>query len=210
VNADIVLGDDLLPAIESVRQAFGRFLMIVRRWNVEPSEECDSQMRGASSGLRSFVHESGELEAVYGGVDTFVFSPGLWSGLPSMAIGRTRWDSALLYHARKDGIPIVDATEVVTTVHQNHDYSHLKTTEERTFKGPEATRNEALLGGAEFVFTALNATHVLGPGGLRRNRVFYPPYVLRRLACLPAIYPSLRPLAPLVGALAPAWRALRH
>ena len=75
-------------------------------------------------------------------------------------------------------------------------------------KGPESAGNEALLGGDEYVFTALNATHRLTAGGLRRKRVRHRVQALRLLATAPALHPSLRPLRPLVRGHAPVWRAV--
>lgn len=107
------------------------------------------------------------------------------------------------------GVPVVDATAVVTCVHQNHGYAHHPNDKAGVFTGPEASRNTELLGGDEFIFTALNATHVLTASGVRRRVDVNPLYVLRKLAVAPALYPALRPLAPLVRSLAPVWRRFR-
>lgn len=210
VNADIMLTRDLIPAVEVVRQRFGRFLMIARRWNVDLDAEWDFAPVDWEARLGDYARTRGSLEAVYGGLDVFVFPRGLWRDLPSFVIGRTRWDSALIYQARKLSLPVVDATEAVTSVHQNHDYSHHPQSTAGVYKGPEALRNEALLGGPQFIFSALNATHVLGRSGLRRRVDLNPVYVLRKLATAPALYPLLRPLVPVVGYLAPWWRRLRR
>jgi hypothetical protein len=44
--------------------------------------------------------------------------------MPPLAIGRFWWDNWLLWKARSLGAPVLDATTVVTAIHQNHDYSH--------------------------------------------------------------------------------------
>ena len=208
VNADIMLTSDLTPAIEAVKNRFDRFLMIARRWNVELAGEWDFKSPSWEAKLRAYVREHGAIEPSYGGVDLFVYRRGLWKELQPFAIGRTRWDSALIYEARKVGAPVIEATRVVTAVHPNHDYSHYPQNTPGVFKGPEALRNQSLLGGEEFIFTPLNATHVLAETGIRRNRVWFPPYLVRQLATLPALYPRLRPLAPVVRLLAPWWRRL--
>jgi hypothetical protein len=69
---------------------------------------------------------------------------------------------------------VIDATDRVTCVHPNHDYSHHPGNTAGVYKGPEAVRNESLLGGPQFIFSALNATHVLGPSGIRRRRDLNP------------------------------------
>src|SRR5262245_20980461 len=209
VNADIMLTRDLTAAVEAVQNRFDRFLMIARRWNVELAYDWDFESPSWEAKLRAYVREHGTIEPSYGGVDLFVYRRGLWKQLRPFAIGRTRWDSALIYEARKLGAPVVEATRIVTAVHPNHDYSHYPQNTSGVFKGPEALRNQSLLGGEEFIFTPLNATHVLAKSGIRRNKVWFPPYLLRKLATLPALHPRLRALAPMVRLLTPWWRRLR-
>jgi hypothetical protein len=209
VNADIMLTRDLIPAVEAVRSRFERFLMIARRWNVDLDHDWTFAPDWEVE-LRRYARERGSLEAPYGGSDVFVFPCRMWQRLPPFAIGRTRWDSGLIYQARESRIPVVDATDRVTCVHPNHDYSHHPGRAFGVYKGPEAVENESLLGGPEFIFSALNATHVLKASGIRRRMDLNPAYVLRKLATAPALYPALRPLAPLVGYAAPWWRRLRR
>jgi SAM-dependent methyltransferase len=208
VNADIMLTRDLIPAVEAVRSRFERFLMIARRWNVDLDHEWTFAPDWEAE-LGRYARERGSLEAPYGGVDLFVFPRGMWRHLPPFAIGRNRWDSGLIYQARASGVPVIDATDRVTCVHPNHDYSHHPGSTAGVYKGPEAVRNETLLGGAEFIFSALNATHVLKASGIRQRIDWQPAYLVRKAATLPALYPALRPLVPAVAHLAPVWRKAR-
>jgi hypothetical protein len=90
--------------------------------------------------------------------------------LPPFAIGRSRCDSLLILEARRRGVPVIDATDVLTLLHQNHDYTHVAGTSKDLLKGPESIINGKLLGGEEFVFTSLNATHLLTTSGLQQNK----------------------------------------
>ena len=208
VNADIMLTRDVVPVVRRVCSEFEQFLLIARRWNLALDEPWDFSDPLWDVRLKEYARTHGVLEPVYGGMDLFVYRRGLWRDLPAFAIGRGRWDSALIFIARKQRIPVIDVTPVLVTVHQNHDYSHVTDGAVGAFKGPDGRRNESLLGGEEFIFTALNATHVLTESGIRRQVDWYPPHVLRRLATLPALHPSLRPLSPLVKLLSPTWRRL--
>jgi hypothetical protein len=210
INADIMLTGGLIPALEAASCRFDKFLLIARRWNVELTTAWNFAVREWEANLRRLAYTAGSLEPPYGGIDLFAYSRGIWQSIPPFAVGRTRWDSALLYRARRLHVPIIDATDQVVSLHPNHDYSHVPRTPAGTAKGPEAAVNAKLLGGDEFIFTPLNATHRLTRSGIRRNRVFYPPYVLRRLATLPALYPSLRAFAPAVRYLAPSWRKIKR
>ena len=209
VNADILLASSPHAIARRVRASFPRFLLVARRWNLPYSPELDDAALASAERLEAFARARGRLEPVYGGIDLFVFSRGVFGELPRFAIGRGRWDSALLYHARRARVPVVDATDVLCALHPDHDYSHHPRGRAGVFRGVEALRNEQLLGGLEFALSALDATHVLRPSGLARQLRLEPALVLRRLATLPALHPRLRALAPLVRALAPLWRATR-
>ena len=209
VNADIMLTSNLLAAVERVREHFGRFLMISRRWNLDVEGDWSFDDPHWEEQLLATAQQQGTREAGWGGIDLFAFPRGQWENLPAFAMGRPRFDSALIYLALRAGSPVVDATDCVVPVHQNHDYSHHPDRARGVFAGPDARRNEHLLGGEEFIFTALSATHVLGRDGLRRYYPKNPIHALRRAANLAAFDGPLRPLAPLVRALAPAWRSLR-
>ena len=210
VNADIILTRDLISAAATTAKRFQKFLLIARRWNIAIDSEWDFEEAGWELKLRRYVASHGTLEPPYGGVDVFVYPREIWNDLPPFAVGRTRWDSALIHRARRMGIAVIDATDALTSIHQNHDYSHNHLGTAGVFKGPEAITNEKLLGGDEFIFTPLNATHVLTKAGLHRNRTLYPPYLLRKLATLPALHRPLRLLGPMVRHLAPVWRSFRR
>lgn len=207
VNADVLLTGSPLAAASAVRERLPRFLMIARRWNVPLEVPWNFASEDWAGRLARFARATGALEPVYGGVDLFVYPRGALPPVPAFAIGRARWDSALLYHARRAKLPLVDATERLVAVHPNHGYGHHPGDRRGVFEGPEARHNESLLGGAEYVFTAANATHVLGARGLRRAPLLDPLLAVRRLANLPALHPRLAGLAPFVRAIAPIWRA---
>jgi len=211
VNADILLTSTLEPAVAACAAHFAEFLFISRRWNLDLAGELDFDTPGWEARLAADAHARGDLESIYGGVDLFLYPRGLWTKgeLPPMAMGRGRWDSALLLLARKRGLPLVDATDLALNVHQNHDYSHEAGGVTAVFRGADGVENEALLGGDEFIFSALNATHVLGRDGLEPLRVRNPMLWLRLLATAPALHAWAAPLRPLVHALAPWWRRAR-
>ncbi len=208
VNADILLTSSLEGAAAACAARFPRFLFISRRWNMDVAGELDVDRPDWEESLARDARAHGDLESIYGGVDLFLQPRGLWAKgeLPPMAMGRGRWDSALLFLARKRGLPLVDGTDAALNVHQNHDYSHDPGGLTGVFRGADGRSNESLLGGDEFIFSALNATHVLGSDGIAPLRVRNPVLWLRLLATAPALHVWAAPLRPLVRALAPWWR----
>lgn len=212
VNADILLTSGLYDAVRHVGERFDRWLLIARRWDLNLDELLDFTASDWEECLVRRARTEGVLVPRFHGVDVFVFPRGAWGAepLPPFAIGRGRWDSGILYQARRRRLAVVDATAAAPNIHQNHDYSHHPDAARGVLKGPEAVGNKALLGGEAFIFSALNATHLLDEHGLRPNRVWNPVLVLRKLGTLPAQVPALRPLAPAVSALLPAWRGWRR
>lgn len=61
------------------------------------------------------------------------------------------YDNWLVYHARHVGIPVIDATEVIQAIHQNHDYNHVGGRGRAYVKGEESRRNRKLAGGMRLI-----------------------------------------------------------
>src|SRR6266700_3343757 len=163
-NADIILLNDLLDALSRIRRQ--RFLMLGRRWDLDLKEPWDFQDPEWEQNLRADVRRRGRLHS-YGGVDYYVFRRGVLGQLPPFAVGRTTYDNWLIWRARSLGVPVIDATRVVTCIHQDHDrtYSSLgiqppDATDDLT-AGVEAKRNLELAGGPKHRFTLRNANWIL-------------------------------------------------
>jgi hypothetical protein len=164
VNADVLLLDDFLPAIERVKRAFSDFLLIgeCRDLNVPAGTRLtDPAVR---SHLRGLALERGRLRG-YAALDYFVFRRGLFDPVPPFLIGRACFDNWLVWRARELNRPVIDATRSVVAVHQSHDYSHVRGGLDEAYCGPEARYNERLAGGREHIFSLHDATHRLNATG---------------------------------------------
>ncbi|MGH2606543.1 MAG: glycosyltransferase family A protein [Anaerolineales bacterium] len=162
LNADIVLLDDFLPAVDQVARRMGTFLIVGQRWNLDVAEPIPFAP-GWRQVIRGRLEAEGRLHPPTGS-DYFVFPKGEFSRLPDFALGRSGWDNWMVFDARRRGIPVVDATGVVRVVHQNHDYAHLPGS--RPHHGQvESRRNVALAGGREAMFRLRDADWKLCPRG---------------------------------------------
>jgi hypothetical protein len=123
VNSDIVLLDDFPRAIAPVAAWGDRFLMVGRRTDVNITNPIDFDRHDWAERLRNRAQREGKLQ-IARSIDYFAFSRGLYPAMPPLAIGRFWWDNWLLWKARSVGAKVVDASEAVLIVHQNHDYSH--------------------------------------------------------------------------------------
>jgi hypothetical protein len=186
INADIILMSDFFSAVQRVDKP--KFLMVGQRWDLEQSEPLNFNDAEWESRLLARVAEYGRLHPKTG-IDYFVFPRGLFDDVPPFAIGRTAWDLWLIYRARARKAAVIDATRVITVVHQNHDYSHNARRKFDVMKGPEAIKNQELAGKGEYFFTLEHATWTLTPQGIRRAMGLRNLYF--RLDAASVLYPYL-------------------
>lgn len=168
VNADILLMRDFQRAVEEVRQEKRRFLMVGHRTDFDQQGPIDFSDLSWEINLRERVARDGVLHRPTG-IDYFVFKRGMWGAIPPFAIGRFSWDNWLIYRALELKIPVVDASQRVVAIHQNHDYSHAHNGSKGARRGPEARENFRLAGGMRKSFTIWDSTHVLTDSGVKRR-----------------------------------------
>ena len=169
VNADIILLDDFLAAVQKIR--FPEFLMVGKRHNIDLEKRWDFGQPEWCSRLRKLALSEGQIASHFF-IDYFAFTPTRsLERLPPFAVGRPRWDNWFVYHVRSLGMPVIDASGAVTAIHKNHDYSHIPDknsssldTSEAQWEGPEARKNRELSAqsiGMVHQFTILDATHIM-------------------------------------------------
>ncbi|MGD1702132.1 glycosyltransferase [Dapis sp. BLCC M229] len=145
VNSDIMLVSDFIPSVKYVSTLLEEFLIIGRRWNINITTLIDFNQQNWENELRRLVNKEAVLNTAYG-MDYFTYPRHLFAQLPEFAIGRAAWDTWMVYNALIKKYPVVDASEVIMCVHQNHDYAHLPKGQFTAFHGIEAQRNRELGG----------------------------------------------------------------
>lgn len=192
INADIILMNDFIQAVQRLIAVKRRFLMVGRRWNLDVTNAVNFSRPDWESALRSEVFDRGEL-CSHWFIDYFVFRTPIFGEIPPFAIGRPYFDNWLLWRARSLRVPVIDATEVVTCVHQTHESRYSLLGSDSPGQSGDAnvqtevSRNHDLAGGS--FFTIADATHRLTPAGL--SWIFDRDHLLRRLDTLPKLYPYL-------------------
>ena len=203
-NADMVFMPDVWPAVRRVRHRWREFLLSGRRTNLRVADPVDC-------GLPNALERLGQLAAMHGepgpawAMDYFVFSPGAIKKMPSFAVGRPGWDNWVIYQALLTGIPVIDATQAVTAVHQQHSYGHVPERKGDKWEGPEAEENRRLMGPADLgesgrSFNLEDATWALTPEGLGRRK-WTRERRRRFIATLPILHPAARPFMPWIKAI---------
>jgi hypothetical protein len=197
LNADIMLTGQFIDALRVVSSEKRRFVMTGRRTLLDLNRPWEFDQAGWEEKLVSYARTNGRLDA-WVAMDYFAFPRGEYSDLPPFVVGRARWDNFMIYSALRRGMPVVDATQDVLAIHQNHDYSHLSGGMKDTFVNCDGQRNQELYG-LDTCIGTIDATHVLKNGQLVPAREWL--HLSRRLDTLEVFHPVLAQLAwPLVAA----------
>jgi hypothetical protein len=206
VNSDVILLDDFSSAVDEVRRLGRPFLMIGQCWNLDVPTPVVFDPAVWQAELARAVSRRGTRRGKWF-IDYFVFSRDIYEALPPFAVGRAGFDNWLVWKACEVGAAVVDASAVVTAVHQNHEYGHVPGGRKWSYLGPEAKRNHELAGGIARLYHIGDATHRLTPRGLRRRRWVWPPRGSRAAAWQLALRTRLGPAA---WRVVEATRPLRH
>jgi hypothetical protein len=163
VNADVILPPSLSVAVGHIAAELPGAIAVGQCREVDVEEAID----GWTSWLERAALRAPLRGA--GGIDYIVFPKGSFPDLPPFALGRANFDNWLVWDARRRGLPVVDLTETVPAIHQQHDYDHVDGGRAEAYFGAEAHTNYDLAGGRLRLFNIDDATHRLTADGLRRN-----------------------------------------
>ena len=180
VNSDILLFDDFAQALTRVATWSDHFLMVGRRTDLDIKEPIDFQADWVAQ-VSDRARREGKLQ-IARSIDYFAFSRRLYPSIPPLAIGRFWWDNWLLWKARSLGAKVVEASQAVLVIHQNHDYSHTTygPSKEEMMASDECILNARLTceqnpGDYEqgffwrYAYTIDDATHKLTTTGIQTN-----------------------------------------
>lgn len=168
VNADILLFPDFLKAVETVQSNLDRFLLIGRRWDAPVADPLDIKPGWHEQFLPQTLKTAKLHRAA--GSDYFVFPRSLYTDIPAFAVGRAGWDNWMIYHGRCEHMAVIDATDAITVIHQNHDFSHFVDGKIHRLQ-PESAENLKLAGGRYAMFTIHDVNFKLVGGELKHVRL---------------------------------------
>ncbi|MEM2772754.1 MAG: hypothetical protein QXR88_02800 [Candidatus Pacearchaeota archaeon] len=182
INCDIILMSDFVKAIDLIKNE-DNFLMVGQRWDLDLKEEINFKDPEWEKNLKEKIYKEGRLHPPTG-IDYFVFRKGTFSKIPSFAIGRTTYDEWLLWYVWKRKGKIIDATNFITAIHQNHSYINFAFNKEYDpWRTKEAKINLKLAGGYHHCLTIADANYTLTNNGLKKKSMPFS----RKLELLPFI-----------------------
>lgn len=168
LNCDIIIPEDFLNKVIICSNKFNKFLLIGHRFDLEYNSSIDFSDTNHKIKFWNFAKTNAKKHGVWG-IDYFVFTPGVWEFIPDFAIGRFMYDNWLIWQARRNRVPVIDATYDIMVVHQNHDYNTNNFSGEQSVrKGIEGDENRKLFGNA-WNFGIQDATHNLVKGSVNQK-----------------------------------------
>lgn len=205
-NADIILLDDFVEAVGRVAAQMRLFLLAARRWDLR----IEGELRpgpGWEAHLREAIRSDGRRHPPAGS-DLFVFPRDCYIDIPALTVGRAGWDNWMIYEARRRRWPVVDMSEAITVVHQDHDYRHLPGGRPH-YRLPETDENVRLAGGRRAILSLTDADYVWRRGKARRKPVTVASLV-RGIELFPLLRLESAPLANLAYAVVHPRRAFHE
>lgn len=183
INCDIILTSDFMKAVNLIKNE-NNFLMVGQRWDLDIKEKIDFENPDWEKNLKEKVFKEGKLHPPTG-IDYFIFKKNTFDKIPPFAIGRTTYDEWFLWYIWKKGGKIIDATNFITAIHQNHSYINFSSDKEYDpWKSKEAKINLKLAGGYHHCLTIKDATHILTEDGIIKGPKMS---LIRRMDLLPVI-----------------------
>ncbi len=171
-NCDIILGQDFMRAMERTVAWSNRFLMVGRRWDTDITEPIDFAHGNWERSTRQLAIEKG-FQRLYYNIDYFGFTRGIYKDIPALAIGRRWWDQWAVWKAAMEKAAVVDASDVVIAVHQNHDYSYHPQGMQGLWHSEDSERNFELAGGWGHLHTIEDATYRLTAAAIEPRRFYW-------------------------------------
>lgn len=189
MNADIIFLTNINDCIKQV--PYKKYLFIGRRFDVKIEKLINFKDKKWKEKIYNHLIKKGTFHTM--GTDYFVYNKGLFAKMPNFVIGRGCNDSWKILSALEQRVPVIDASDVIVAVHQNHDYSHLKNApHQKYYKTEEGKRNIRL---ARFDKVRppsfYDSTHLFTKKGIKR--AMRPMYIAQRAYALTTRHKILFP-----------------
>ena len=175
-NCDIVLMQDFWKAVKIACSWKKEFLLVGQRWDTDVTEPLEFGGEDWAGRLRQLALTIGFQQNAYW-IDFFLFSRGLYAGMPPLLVGHCYWDNWMIWKALSHRASVLDATQSVLAVHQNHGYSPAFGRVKGAATDALSQHNLRLIGGRKHAETIRAATHFIRKDGrVTRNLRRYLPY----------------------------------
>lgn len=178
LNGDIIILDGFYEALRCV--TLKQFVAAGRRYNLEIHDEIDFNDADWRTTLKNRLDQEGELFGP-SAIDYVVYSRSILPPvLPPFPVAHGDWDPWFLFQHQQQGIPVVNLSDVVTVIHQNHETPEdAKRKRRKWYRSVEGRTTVRQTGGFSSMITLREADYVMTGKGLERPPLPY--CVLSRL-----------------------------
>jgi hypothetical protein len=167
INSDILLTSNFIEVVNDIIKSQKDYLIIGRRWDLDLTNTIKFDPGWENKIIQKVKSEGKRQRSEM--MDFFVFANGKIDDIPPFAVGRPRWDNWLVWKAKSLNIPVIDVSDYVIPIHQNHDYSHHPGSYKGVYEGDEARINYDLSGGLLKFYKIIDADFIYSQKGLKRN-----------------------------------------
>jgi hypothetical protein len=177
-NCDIILMEDFREAFKRATRWRRDFLMVARRWDTDIVEAIDFDRELWSKEVQKLARTRGFCQDE-SWIDFFLFKRDRYAELPALIVGHCYWDNWMIWQARANSVPVLDASPFMTAVHQNHGYDPRFGRTKGSPKDPLSLLNLAAVGGPAHLRRIDAATHRMTRKGEIRGTFVRNTYRLR-------------------------------
>jgi hypothetical protein len=158
VNSDIILSDDFVTTLKKIDKLATdkKYYVIGQRINIE--SQIDLSRETLTELNIEKLKKSGKLHPP-SGMDYWVFPSKIDIKIPAFVAGRPGIDSWLIAYFKQKRIPIIDATNSITALHQQHSYPAKK----MNFFLEECNHNLKLAGGKFNMMSIRESDYIYNP-----------------------------------------------
>ncbi len=168
-NSDVILDRSFVAAMEQLsnQSQFENWLAIGQRTNLSVDREIDFEDDSQVQWLRQHCKTEGRRSSAVC-KEYFAFNRELFKAVPAFAVGRGNWDNWMVASVKPEGIPVIDLSQQVAVIHQDHDYSHMQASRMKCYvSGEEAKQNQRLAGGRNLI-SGTTCSHRLNAGNIEK------------------------------------------
>jgi len=188
VNADIIFPKNFYEILSSVYSQKNNFLMVGYRWNMDVKDRIDFNDVSESRKFWKKAKIRGKKNPS-SGIDYFVFKKDKFNNIPDFVIGRPGYDNWLLWAARRKLIPLIDLSNDIFAIHQNHHFNfHNLREDPKVHLEEDGLNNRSLHGNKRLNLKDVNYFTV--DGIVKKNRSKN--YKNRNLGKLQIIFPEFK------------------
>ena len=184
VNADIILKRDFVETSRKILDREKKFLLVGQRWDLDVQVDLEFP-QGWESEFDKDLAARGRRHPA-GGSDYFVYPRDIFTSIPPFAIGRSGWDNWMFYEARVKGWKLINCSNAINIIHQDHDYAHLPNGLPH-YRQPESAENVKAAGGKRTIFTLLDCDYELDENGDLRRVHMNKKKLLREMETFPLV-----------------------